>query len=88
MMLQYALTLRLVAAVELGLCILLYAGIYKPRTPGLPETSKDDPARHGCGMRSIRYVVEKYDGLMSFQTEDAIFHLNLCLPVPEEGTAA
>lgn len=35
-------------------------------------------------MRSIRYVVEKYGGLMSFQTEDGIFHLNLCIPVPEE----
>ena len=42
---------------------------------------------HGYGMRSIRYVVEKYGGLMSFQTEDSIFHLNLCIPASEEPAA-
>jgi len=76
---------------ENGVCVIHLSNFFLPDSisgEGLPETSKDDPSRHGDGMRSIRYVVEKYSGLMSFQTEDGIFHLNLCIPVPEESTAS
>lgn len=76
---------------ENGVCVIHLSNFFLPESvtgEGLPETSKDDPYRHGYGMRSIRYVVEKYGGLMSFQTEDSIFHLNLCLPLPEQDAAA
>ena len=75
---------------EHGICIIHLSNFFPTESisgEGLPETTKDDYCKHGYGMRSIQYVVEKYDGLMTFQTEDSIFHLNLCIPVPEEESS-
>ena len=47
------------------------------------QTTKKNPLSHGYGLLSIRYVVQKYDGIMSIRTEDGLFHLNICLPIPE-----
>lgn len=44
---------------------------------GLPKTSKIDKNYHGFGMKSIRSIVEKYDGNMVVKHEDSIFFLNL-----------
>ena len=50
---------------------------------GLPATGKD--ARyHGYGMKSIRSIVEKYDGSMTVKTQDGWFELRVLLPVPRE----
>ena len=70
-----------------GICIIHLSNYFLPESifgKSLLETTKDDSYRHGYGMRSIQYVAEKYDGLMTFQTEDSIFHLNICIPIPEE----
>lgn len=49
---------------------------------GLPSTRKD--ARyHGYGMKSIRSVVEKYNGSMIVKAEDGWFELRLLFPVPQ-----
>lgn len=49
---------------------------------GLPSTRKD--ARyHGYGMKSIRSVVEKYNGSMTVKAEDGWFELRLLFPVPQ-----
>lgn len=46
---------------------------------GLPQTTKQDPANHGYGMKSIRMSVEKYGGEMLVSAEDNIFNVNIML---------
>lgn len=51
---------------------------------GLPKTEKDTQY-HGFGLRSIRYIIEKYDGHMSIDTKDQMFTLSLLLPRPQQS---
>ncbi len=44
---------------------------------GLPKTTKSDTRYHGFGTRSIRMLVNKYDGEMTVFAKDNIFHLNI-----------
>ena len=53
-----------------------YAGELK-FNESLPVTTKRDKTHHGYGLKSIRYVVEKYGGEMRIKTKDQIFDLNL-----------
>ncbi len=46
---------------------------------GLPVSSKDS-TQHGFGLRSIRYIVEKYGGNMLVDYRDHIFTLSILLP--------
>lgn len=48
---------------------------------GMPISSKPDKRYHGFGMKSILYIVEKYDGSMSIHKENDLFVLNLLLPL-------
>ena len=50
---------------------------------GLPKTTKADGANHGLGLKSIRYIAEKYKGRMSVKTEDNMFYLNIIFPLRE-----
>lgn len=50
----------------------------------LPVTSKDDTARHGFGLKSIRYTAEKYGGGISIQTGSKFFSLQVLLPIAEK----
>lgn len=52
---------------------------------GLPVTTKADKGLHGFGIKSMRYVVEKYDGSMQAGTRENMFVLNILLPVPDQG---
>ena len=47
---------------------------------GLPKTSKNNTSDHGFGLKSIKYVAEKYDGSMSVETQGDIFNLNIIFP--------
>ncbi len=47
---------------------------------GLPMTTKGDTERHGYGVKSIRYLVEKYGGVMELSQEEGRFSLNILLP--------
>ena len=53
----------------------------------LPVTSKRDKTRHGYGLKSIRYVAEKYGGSMSIRTEGSWFIICVMLPVQGAGAA-
>jgi hypothetical protein len=44
---------------------------------GLPLTTKNDTDYHGFGMRSMRYVAEKYGGVLTAAWEDGIFSLDV-----------
>ena len=48
---------------------------------GMPMTSKPDTDYHGYGMRSMRYLCEKYGGALSTGWEDGIFSLDMIFPL-------
>lgn len=47
----------------------------------LPVTSKPDTDYHGFGMRSMRYLCEKYGGALTAGWEDGIFSLDMLFPM-------
>ncbi|MBQ8137505.1 MAG: sensor histidine kinase, partial [Clostridia bacterium] len=48
-------------------------------TDGLPKTTKENSARHGFGLRSIKRLAEKHGGSMSVRVENGIFKLSVIL---------
>ena len=56
---------------------------------GLPITTKtDSPGYHGYGVKSIRFLAEKYGGYAKMTLEDSVFTLDVFLTVPKEEKAA
>ncbi|MCD7868458.1 MAG: GHKL domain-containing protein [Clostridiales bacterium] len=51
----------------------------------LPVTSKGDRRNHGYGLKSIRQIVEKYQGTMSVKAEASVFFLYIVIPVAGEA---
>ena len=49
---------------------------------GLPQTSKDDTSRHGFGTRSMREIVERHGGTLTFGQRDRTFTVDAMIPVP------
>lgn len=71
---------------ELGMAIIHVENNYTGElimADGIPRTSKDDEFYHGYGVKSIRMVVEKYDGNMALLPQNGISNLNITIPVPE-----
>lgn len=50
----------------------------------LPVTTKGDRRYHGFGLRSMRYLVKKYDGFLSVSEEDGCFSLKILIPIPAD----
>ena len=50
----------------------------------LPLTTKGDTERHGYGVKSIRYLVEKYGGQMELSQSDGRFSLMIVFLLQEE----
>ena len=50
---------------------------------GLPVTDKDRNY-HGFGIKSMKYIAEKYGGYMNVTAENGIFELNFLFPLPEK----
>jgi sensor histidine kinase regulating citrate/malate metabolism len=50
---------------------------------GLPVTTKEDPDHHGFGLRSVRHIVEKYDGNLCITDKDGEFSLKILIPTPQ-----
>lgn len=48
---------------------------------GLPVTTKADASSHGFGTRSMRGIVERHGGVLSFGCEDGVFHVDALLPM-------
>lgn len=51
----------------------------------LPVTTKSDKQRHGYGMKSVKYIVEKYDGNISFKVEKDRFKVIIMIPLKEQS---
>lgn len=47
---------------------------------GLPQTTKEDKRYHGFGVKSIRYVAEKYGGTVAMRQADGKFYLSILFP--------
>lgn len=47
---------------------------------GLPATSKRDGRYHGFGLRSVRYIVERYGGTLAITAEEDLFVVSIMLP--------
>ena len=47
----------------------------------LPVSSNQDKTIHGFGVKSMRTIVEKYNGTISFEVEDCIFNVNILIPL-------
>lgn len=56
----------------------------KYSSDGMPVTTKADRENHGFGLKSIKYIAEKYSGSVSVKTEDEIFNLNIIFPLKTE----
>jgi sensor histidine kinase regulating citrate/malate metabolism len=52
---------------------------------GLPLTTKADRMEHGYGMKSIRYIAEKYNGTITVNADGDVFHLQIMMPVQENA---
>ena len=53
-----------------------YASAIK-RSGGEIVTSKDDKNHHGFGLKSIRYICERYGGSMDIKTDNNVFAITL-----------
>lgn len=47
---------------------------------GMPVTEKKDRTRHGFGMKSMRYITEKYHGEIMTSVRDGKFNLDILFP--------
>src|SRR5699024_2176891 len=47
----------------------------------LAETSKQDKIYHGYGLKSIRYIANRYGGYMNINTDDNWFSLQVIFPM-------
>lgn len=51
----------------------------------LPRTTKLDRFHHGFGLKSIQYMVKKYDGNLNVSEEDGCFSLKILIPIPQKS---
>lgn len=47
---------------------------------GVPVTEKKDKTKHGFGVKSMRYIVEKYQGELFMSVQDGKFNLDILFP--------
>lgn len=75
--------LSILVRMQLG-CVQIRISNYCSSMPeivdGMPKT-KGDPSIHGFGVRSIRYIAEKYGGNLVVGTEDNMFTLSILIPL-------
>ena len=45
------------------------------------ETSKNDSNNHGIGMKQIKEITEKYDGILDIYEEHEMFCVNVMIPM-------
>lgn len=68
-----------------GAMIVIRVENYCRRAPeqgrnGLPVTSKRDGRYHGFGLRSVRYIVERYGGSLAITAEGNLFVVSIMMP--------
>ncbi len=48
---------------------------------GVPSTTKAEREYHGYGLKSVRYICERYHGDFSITTDDHVFVINILFPL-------
>lgn len=49
----------------------------------LPISTKGDNRYHGFGLRSMKYLVKRYEGYLTVSKEDGCFSLKILIPIPK-----
>ena len=62
-----------------------YCPMERTIVQGLPVTTKGDRNYHGFGMKSIQYIVQKYNGTFHVSMDNNLFVLSILLPIPKIG---
>ena len=57
-----------------------YTGEIK-KVDGQFVTSKEDTNHHGFGIKSIKHIIKKYNGVATLNTENNIFSLRILIPI-------
>ena len=52
---------------------------------GLPVTTKTDDGYHGYGVKSMRFIAEKYNGDMVVKAEAHMFVVEILIPIPKSS---
>lgn len=52
---------------------------------GLPETTKQDKLNHGFGLKSIKNIVDKYDGYLDISYNNELFIIKIVFPIKEKN---
>ncbi len=56
---------------------------------GLPRTTKKyEEGSHGYGLKSIKMISEKYDGVLSYKAENGLFRISILFPIVSEAKTA
>lgn len=68
-----------IKGIDLGDYMHIHIENYSPnqKSISLGETSKKDKIGHGYGLKSIKNIMEEYNGKFSYRLEDGIFSLDL-----------
>lgn len=53
---------------------------------GIPLTTKQDKENHGYGLKSVQYILKKYDGIMRISMENHMFSITIALPQKQGGS--
>jgi sensor histidine kinase regulating citrate/malate metabolism len=67
-----------------GFLVLRFENYYEGgalRVGELPQTSKKNKDEHGFGLKSIRFVAQKYGGTATVETKDHWFELKVLIPL-------
>lgn len=48
----------------------------------IPVTTKEDKDYHGYGIKSMKYIVKKYNGFLNIKEENGLFCLKILIPIP------
>lgn len=59
--------------------------IYKDEA--ILTTKKNDAKNHGIGLKNIKQIVEKYEGILSIDVEDTEFYISIVIPQNEPQNA-
>lgn len=51
----------------------------------IPVTTKGDEKIHGFGLKSISYILNKYEGVLNISEEDGCFSLKILMPIPTDN---
>lgn len=71
-------SLRIVKEAQgVHICVDNYCPVEPEFEAGLPKTTKQDKAYHGFGVRSIKYIVDKYQGELLMNVKDHHFQVDI-----------